>query len=176
MEWTGEGKTLRLTQGNIALLDVDAVVNAANRNLVLGGGVAGAIRRSGGPAIQAECDKLAPIETGQAVITGGGNLQARFVIHAVGPVAGEGDEDRKLADATMNSLRIAADKKLASLAFPAISTGIFGFPLERCAEIMLGRTMDFLKKRAFPGLVVFCLYDENALNVFTQVLKKLAAG
>lgn len=176
MEWTGEGKTLRLSQGNIALLDVDAVVNAANRNLVLGSGVAGAIRRWGGPSIQAECDKLAPIETGQAVITGGGNLRARFVIHAVGPVAGEGDEDRKLAEATANSLRIAAEKRLASLAFPAVSTGAFGFPMERCAEIMLGRTIEFLKTRAFPRLVVYCLYDENALSVFARVLKKLAAG
>lgn len=176
MEWTADGKTLRLTQGNIALLDVDAVVNAANRNLVLGSGVAGAIRRWGGPSIQAECDRLAPIETGQAVVTEGGNLPARFVIHAVGPVAGEGDEDRKLAEATTNSLRIAADKKLASLAFPAISTGVFGFPLERCAQIMLGRTVEFLKTRAFPRLVIFCLYDENALNVFARVLKKLTAA
>jgi O-acetyl-ADP-ribose deacetylase len=176
MEWTWEGKTLRLIQGNIALLDVDAVVNAANRDLVLGSGVAGAIRRFGGPAIQAECDKLAPIETGQAVITGGGTLKARFVIHAVGPVSGEGDEDRKLADATTNSLRIAAEKRLASLAFPAISTGVFGFPLERCAEIMLGRTIEFLKARPFPRLVVFCLYDEQALNVFSRVLKKLTAA
>ena len=176
MEWTWEERTLRLTQGNIALLDVDAVVNAANRNLVLGSGVAGAIRFFGGPAIQAECDMLAPIETGQAVITGGGNLRARYVIHAVGPVSGEGDEDRKLADATTNSLRVALDKQLASLAFPAVSTGVFGFPLERCAEIMLGRSLDFLKTQAFPRLVVFCLYDENALNVFAKVLKRLAAG
>ncbi|MDH4197918.1 MAG: macro domain-containing protein, partial [Candidatus Aminicenantes bacterium] len=101
---------------------------------------------------------------------------ARFVIHAVGPVSGEGDEDRKLASATTNSLRIAADQKLNSLAFPAISTGVYGFPLERCAEIMLGRAMEFLKKQAFPRLVVFCLYDENALNVFAKVLKKLASG
>jgi len=173
MDWTWQERTLRLTQGNIALLDVDAVVNAANRQLVLGSGVAGAIRRFGGPAIQEECDKLAPIETGQAVITGGGNLPARYVIHAVGPISGEGDEDRKLADATTNSLRIAADKKLNSLAFPAISTGVYGFPMQRCAEIMLGRAMEHLKKRAFPRLVIFCLYDENALNVFAKVLEKL---
>ncbi len=176
MEWSWKGKTLRLMQGNIALLDVDAVVNAANRNLVLGSGVAGAIRRSGGPAIQAECDKLAPIETGQAVITSGGNLRARYVIHAVGPVAGEGDEERKLDEATTSSLRIALDKRLESLAFPAISTGVFGFPLDRCAEIMLGRTMDVLKKQAFPRLVVFCLYDENAMDVFAQTLKRLAGA
>jgi O-acetyl-ADP-ribose deacetylase (regulator of RNase III) len=176
MEWTWEGRTLRLIQGNIALLDVDAVVNAANRNLVLGSGVAGAIRRFGGPTIQAECDRLAPIETGQAVITGGGTLKARFVIHAVGPVAGEGDEDRLLSEATTNSLRIAAEKKLASLAFPAVSTGVFGFPLERCAEIMLGRTISFLEAQPSPRLVVFCLYDENALNVFARVLRKLTAA
>ena len=161
---------IELIKGNIALLDVEAVVNAANKSLVLGGGVAGAIRRFGGDSIQRECDRLAPIEVGQAVLTGGGHLKARFVIHAVGPVFGEGDEEEKLARATRHSLDLAGDHKISSLAFPAISTGIFGFPLKPCSEIMLRTTIAFLKEHEFPRRVVFCLYDDPALKVFEEAL------
>jgi O-acetyl-ADP-ribose deacetylase (regulator of RNase III) len=119
---------IRIVEGDITLLDAEAIVNAANKQLRLGGGVAGAIRARGGPSIQEECDRLAPIDVGQAVITGGGNLKARYVIHAVGPVNGEGDEEAKLARATTNSLLIARDRRIRSLAFPAISTGIYGSP------------------------------------------------
>jgi O-acetyl-ADP-ribose deacetylase (regulator of RNase III) len=161
---------LRIVEGDITLLDVEAVVNAANKHLQLGGGVAGAIRRRGGPDIQAECDRLAPIEVGEAVITGGGNLKAKYVIHAVGPVNGEGDEEAKLTRATINSLRIAADRKILSLAFPAISTGIYGFPLQKCSRVMLCASLEFLSKNSFPREVVFCLYGAEAYEVFRKTL------
>ncbi len=172
-EWKIKEKKLRLVEGNIALLAVDAVVNAANKNLKLGGGVAGAIRSFGGPSIQEECDRLAPIEVGQAVLTGGGKLQAKYVIHAVGPIYGEGDEDRKLASATRSSLEIARDRRLDSIAFPAISTGIFGFPLPRCSEIMLSVALDFLKNHDYPKTVVFCLYGQEAYKTFEATAEKL---
>jgi len=164
---------LRIVEGDITLLDVEAVVNAANKNLQLGGGVAGAIRRRGGPAIEAECDRLAPIEVGEAAITGGGNLKARYVIHAVGPVNGEGDEEAKLARATLSSLRIAAERKIKSLAFPAISTGIYGFPLQDCGRVMLRVSLDFLKKNSYPREIVFCLYGLEAYEVFRKTLASI---
>jgi len=167
---TAAGERLRIVEGDITLLDVEAIVNAANKHLQLGGGVAGAIRRRGGPAIQAECDPLAPIEVGEAVITGGGNLKAKYVIHAVGPVNGEGDEEAKLARATINSLRIAADRKILSLAFPAISTGIYGFPLQECSRIMIRASLDFLRKNSFPREIIFCLYGAEAYEVFRKTL------
>jgi O-acetyl-ADP-ribose deacetylase (regulator of RNase III) len=164
---------LRIVEGDITLLAVEAVVNAANKQLRLGGGVAGAIRARGGPSIQEECDRLAPIEVGEAVITGGGNLKARYVIHAVGPVNGEGDEEAKLTRATLNSLRIAADRKIRSLAFPAISTGIYGFPLPECSRIMLQVGLDFLEKNSFPREIVFCLYGTEAYDTFRKTLASL---
>jgi len=164
---------LWIVEGDITLLDVEAVVNAANKHLQLGGGVAGAIRRRSGPAIQAECDRLAPIEVGEAVITGGGNLKARYVIHAVGPVNGEGDEEAKLVRATLSSLRIAAGRKIRSLAFPAISTGIYGFPLQECSRIMLRASLDFLKKNSYPREIVFCLYGAEAFEVFRKTLASI---
>ncbi len=164
---------MKIVEGNIALLAVEAVVNAANKQLKLGGGVAGAIRIHGGPSIQEECDRLAPIEVGQAVITGGGNLKAKSVIHAVGPVSGEGDEEAKLARATASCLQIAKDKKIRSLALPAISTGIYGFPLQKCSRIMLRVTWDFLRENKYPEEVVFCLYGEDAFSVFKKTLDTL---
>ncbi len=165
---------IKIVEGNIALLDVEAVVNAANRQLKLGGGVAGAIRVHGGPSIQEECDRLAPIEVGQAVITRGGNLRASYVIHAVGPVNGEGDEEAKLARATASCLRLAKDRKIRSLAMPAISTGVYGFPLRECSQIMLRITQDFLGENEYPEEVVFCLYGEEAYSVFKKTLDGLA--
>ncbi len=173
-EWTFEGRTIRITEGNIALLDVEAVVNAANKYLKLGGGVAGAIKAYGGPSIQQECDALAPIEVGDAVLTKGGNLKARYVIHAVGPRMGEGDEESKLARATLRSLEIAKEQRIRSLAFPAISTGIFGFPLERCSEIMLRTAIDFLKRNDYPQEIVFCLYGQEAYSLFLRTLAALS--
>jgi O-acetyl-ADP-ribose deacetylase (regulator of RNase III) len=161
---------VRIVEGDITLLDADAVVNAANKHLKLGGGVAGAIRARGGPSIQEECDRLGPIGVGEAVITGAGKLKAKFVIHAAGPVNGEGDEEDKLARATLSSLRIAADRKFQSLAFPAISTGIYGFPLPECSRIMLRVALDFLGKNKFPREVIFCLYGNEAYDIFRKTL------
>lgn len=175
-EWKLGSKTIRLVEGNIALLEVEAIVNAANKNLKLGGGVAGAIRSFGGLSIQEECDRLAPIEVGQAVITGAGKLKAKYVIHAVGPVYGEGDEERKLASATRRSLEIARDRQIKSIAFPAISTGIFGFPLDRCSEIMLREAIEFCRANDYPYLIIFCLYGQEAYKIFEATAKKLLGG
>ena len=174
--WTTKGKKIRLVEGNLALLDVEAVVNAANKNLVLGGGVAGAIRKLGGPSIQEECSKIGPIAVGEAAITGGGDLKAKHVIHAVGPVYGEGNEDEKLASATLSSLRIAKEKKIKNIAFPAISTGIFMFPLKRCSEIMIKIAIEFIKDKENknPNEIIFCLYGSEAYRVFQDTLGKLS--
>jgi O-acetyl-ADP-ribose deacetylase (regulator of RNase III) len=172
-EWTFEDMKIRLVKGNIVDLEVDAIVNAANKSLILGGGVAGAIRSSGGPTIQKECNSIGPIESGEAVLTGGGDLKARFVIHAAGPVYGEGDEDQKLTRATLNSLKIALKEKMSKIAFPAISTGIFHFPLKRCSRIMLKTAMDFVQNNPFPKEIVFCLYEDQAFSVFSQTLSDL---
>ena len=123
--------------------------------------------------IQEECHKLGPIEVGQAVLTGAGNLKAKFVIHAAGPVYGEGEEDKKLLRATLNSLQIAQKTKIKSIAFPAISTGIFHFPIRRCSEIMLKTTIDFLDKNDCPEEVVFCLYGEKHYSIFANAFEKL---
>jgi len=168
-------RRIRIVQGDITLLDVEAVVNAANKHLQLGGGVAGAIRARGGPSIQEECDRLAPIDVGEAVITSGGNLKAKYVIHAVGPVNGEGDEEAKLARATLSSLGLAASRKIRSLAFPAISTGIYGFPLQDCSQIMLQVSLDFLKKNRYPREIVFCLFGKEAEDIFRQMLASLGS-
>ena len=165
-------KTLELTEGDITELHTDAIVNAANASLILGAGVAGAIRSKGGPSIQQECNEIGGCPVGGAVITGGGNLKARHVIHAVGPRKGEGDEEEKLRNATLNSLRVADGNGLTSIGFPAISTGVFGFPIERCAEIMLSATIDYLQGETGLVRVVFCLYGEEAFGVFEGGLEK----
>ncbi len=163
---------IELIQGDITEQDTDAIVNAANTHLILGGGVAGAIRRKGGPAIQAECDRKSPIAVGQAAITSGGNLKARFVIHAAGPQMGESDEDRKLKEATLNSLKRADEYRLKSMAFCAISAGIFGFPMDRCATIMLGSTIEYLRGSTDIERVVFCLYDTSAYHTFASEMQR----
>ena len=162
---------IMLVNGDITEQTTDAIVNPANAELILGGGVAGAIRRKGGPQIQEECDRIGGTPVGTAVITTGGNLKAKHVIHAVGPMMGEGDEDRKLRDATLNALKVADQNKLKSIAFPAISTGIFGYPLERCARIMLATTIDYLRGHTGLQQTVFCLWGEEAYRVFAQVLE-----
>lgn len=174
-EWITHGRKLKLMEGNIVLLDVDAIVNAANKNLVLGGGVAGAIRNAGGPSIQEECNTKGPIDVGEAAMTNAGNLKARYVIHAVGPVQGEGQEEEKLRNATLNSLKIASENMLKDVAFPAISTGIFGFPMQKCSEIMIKTAMEFLETHDSPQEVIFCLYGQDAYSVFEQTLDKFTA-
>ena len=177
MKWTIDGKQLVLVQGDITEMDTDAIVNAANKDLILGAGVAGAIRTKGGPAIQEECDNIGGAPVGGAAITTGGDLKARYVIHAVGPRMGEGDEDRKLADATLNSLKLANEKGLASITFPAISTGIFGFPKDRCARIMLSSVAETLKKEDTSlKKVVFCLWGEETMQVFQNEAEEMFQG
>jgi len=174
MKWTINGKQLVLVQGDITEMDTDAIVNAANKNLILGAGVAGAIRTKGGATIQEECNRIGGAPVGGAAITTGGDLKARYVIHAVGPRMGEGDEDRKLADATRNSLKLANEKGLASIIFPAISTGIFGFPKDRCARIMLTTVAETLKKEDTSlEEVVFCLWGEETLEVFQNQAEEM---
>lgn len=164
---------IELTEGDITEMDTDAIVNAANAALQLGGGVAGAIRRKGGPAIQAECDRIGGASVGGAVMTTGGNLKARHVIHAVGPRMGEGNEDQKMRNATLNSLKVAEENKLKNLSFPAISAGIFGFPIDRCANIMLSTTIEYLKGETGIEKVVFCLFGEESYQVFVNELASL---
>lgn len=165
-------RMLELVEGDITEMDTDAIVNAANDQLVLGGGVAGAIRRKGGPEIQAQCDRIGGTFVGGAVITTGGKLKARHVVHAVGPRMGEGDEDRKLRDATVNSLKLADEHGLRSLAFPAISTGIFGFPLGRCAQIMLSAAIEHLQGNTRLERVVFCLFGRDSYGSFARELER----
>jgi O-acetyl-ADP-ribose deacetylase (regulator of RNase III) len=163
---------LGLVEGDITEMQTDAIVNAANAQLILGGGVAGAIRRKGGPAIQQECNKIGGTFVGGAVITTAGSLKAKYVIHAVGPRMGEGNEDQKLESATLNSLKLADENNLKSISFPAISTGIFGFPIQRCAEIMLGTTIEYLKGQTSLEKVVFCLFGQDSYRVFEDQLKE----
>ncbi|UCG11043.1 MAG: macro domain-containing protein [Deltaproteobacteria bacterium] len=174
MNVTINGKQLVLLQGDITEMDTDAIVNAANTNLILGAGVAGAIRTKGGPTIQEECNRIGGAPVGGAAITTGGKLKAKYVIHAVGPRMGEGDEDRKLADATRSSLNLANDSGLVSIAFPAVSTGIFGFPKDRCARIMLAAVAETLKsKPTSVSKVVFCLWGEETLQIFQAAAEEL---
>jgi O-acetyl-ADP-ribose deacetylase (regulator of RNase III) len=170
------GTLLELIEGDLTELPADAVVNPANSRLELGGGVAGAIRSRGGPAIQAECAELAPVAVGDAVITGAGTLPARRVIHAVGPRWGEGDEEEKLASATRRALELAEEEGLRWLALPAISTGIFGFPLARAAEIMLGTAIAFLVPESHLERVTFCLWGEEAFGAFADELARHELG
>jgi O-acetyl-ADP-ribose deacetylase len=165
--------TLELIRGDITDQATDAIVNAANAALQMGGGVAGAIRRRGGPAIQEECNRIGGTYVGGAVITTGGNLAAKYVIHAVGPVHGDDHEDEKLKDATLNSLKLADKNNLKSMTFPAISTGIFGFPKDHCATIMLSITIAYLEGPTGLQKVVYCLYDKKTLELFESTLQSL---
>ncbi len=171
-----EGRVLELVDGDITEMETDAIVNAANAQLVLGGGVAGAIRRKGGPTIQEECNRIGGTFVGGAVITGAGDLKARYVIHAVGPRTGEGNEDEKLRNATFNSLKLADEQGLKSISLPAISSGIFGFPIQRCAEIMLKTSIDYLRGQTELDRIVFCLFGPADYEVFARRLRQEIAG
>ncbi len=162
---------IRLIQGDITELETDAIVNAANSQLILGGGVAGAIRKKGGPTIQEECNKIGGTFVGGAIITSGGNLKAKHVIHAVGPRMGEGDEDIKLRNATLNSLKVMDEYNLKTIAFPAISTGIFGYPIERCSKVMITAVKEYLNANTQINEVIFCLYTTSDFEVFDKELK-----
>lgn len=165
------GQRIVVVMGDITDMEVDAIVNAANTDLVLGSGVAGAIRRKGGPSIQSECDKLGPIPLGEAAVTGGGALHARYVIHAAGMRPGGIVGRESLIAATRNSLLRADELSLGTVAFPAIGTGVGGFPLEECARIMTENVTDYLKKEDTSiERVYFVLFDEPAFRVFEKTL------
>ncbi len=166
------GTSLELVDGDITDLVVDAIVNPANSQLKLGSGVAGAIRRKGGPSIQQECDRIGGTAVGTAVITGAGKLPASHVIHAVGPRDGEGDEDRKLASAVRSALALADRHGLKSIALPAISTGVFGFPMDRCARITLTEIHRYLQGGTKIERVIVCLHGEEAFSTFRRELRR----
>ena len=163
---------LDLIEADITELDVEAIVNPANEDLKLGSGVAGAIRDKGGPSIQKECDRIGGTAVGTAVITGAGTLNAKHVIHAVGPRMGEGDEDRKLSSAVRSALALADRHGLRSIAIPAISTGVFGFPLDRCARITLTEVHRYLQGGTKVHRVVVCLFDDEAFITFRRELRR----
>lgn len=171
-------RTLRLVQGDITERDVDAIVNAANSHLQHGGGVAGAIVRKGGNIIQEESDRIGYTPVGTSVITGAGRLPSKFVIHTVGPRMGEGEEDIKLRNAVRSTLVLAGEKNLKSISLPAISSGIFGFPKDRCARILVGESVSFLKghEGCSLDLVEFCVYDDITLGHFKKEFDRLAKG
>ncbi|HLA39465.1 MAG TPA: macro domain-containing protein, partial [Candidatus Glassbacteria bacterium] len=175
VEYTSGKTRIRLVKGDIARSGADAIVNAANSALQMGGGVAGAIRRAGGESIQQECDRIGGTPVGTAVITGGGRLSARHVIHAVGPRMGEGREEEKLAGATRSSLEVADRHGLASIALPAISSGIFGVPLGLVARTMVATAVEYLSTgRHSLREVMFYLFDDAALAVFEEVFEEIA--
>lgn len=168
-------KRITLVKDDITERDVDAIVNAANSQLKHGGGVAGAIVRKGGEIIQQESDKIGYVPVGQAAITTGGKLKAKWVIHAVGPRMGEGDEDSKLKSAIESVLKLASEKGFKTISVPAISAGIFGFPKDRCAKILVGETANFLKSHPESSLEVieFCIFDDEAYKFFKEEIDRL---
>ena len=162
---------IELILGDITEVAADAIVNAANDQLQLGGGVAGAIRRKGGPAIQQECDRIGPIPLGEAAITGAGDLKARYVIHAASMSLGQATTAENLVASTRNSLLRADEHELKSIAFPAVGTGIAGFPLDECAKLMIGVVREHLASADFSlEKVMFVLYDQAAHDVFAAEL------
>lgn len=166
-----------IQQGDLTEMDTDAVVNAANNDLQLGGGVAGAIRRKGGDAIQRECNEIGSIPIGSAAVTTGGNLKARYVIHAASMQLGGETTAKALRSSTGMSLRLAADKQLKTITFPAVGTGIAGFPLRECAEIMIDEVARHLAGSTSVEKVYFVLFDREALATFQRVAKeRLHAG
>jgi O-acetyl-ADP-ribose deacetylase (regulator of RNase III) len=164
--------TLELVEGDITELSVDAIVNPANEKLQLGTGVAGTISRKGGPEIQKECNRIGGTPVGSAVITGAGKMPIKHVIHAVGPRMGEGDEDRKLASAVRSSLAVADRNSLKSIAIPAISTGVYGYPMDRCARILLTEVHRYLQGGTKLQQVVVCLLGDEAYTIFTRELRR----
>jgi O-acetyl-ADP-ribose deacetylase (regulator of RNase III) len=171
-------KKVEHLMGDITLIEVDAIVNAANNSLMGGGGVDGAIHRAGGPQILEQCmainKRQGGCPTGEAVITTGGNLKAKFVIHTVGPVWSGNNENEELllASAYRNSLSLAAANLVKSIAFPNISTGVYRFPKKRAAEIAIQEVNSFLSKDDVLQHVIFCCFDEENFNIYDQLLKE----
>jgi O-acetyl-ADP-ribose deacetylase len=168
VSWRVDGLTIDVLQGDLTDQAVDAIVNAANNDLELGGGVAGAIARAGGPAVQAECRNIGPIEVGDAAITTGGNLKARHVIHAASMRLGGRTSADNLRRSTRRSLEIAKDRGLRSIAFPAIGTGIARFPLDECARIMVQEVVAHARATTSLEEVRFVLFDGEAAAAFRR--------
>jgi O-acetyl-ADP-ribose deacetylase (regulator of RNase III) len=159
-------------RGDITTLKVDAIVNAANIGLLGGGGVDGDIHRAAGPGLLEDCKKLNGCKTGEAKITNGYDLPAKFVIHTVGPIweGGYSGEDRLLSSCYLNSLRLAVENQIKSLAFPAISTGVFGFPPERAAKIALKSVRNFLLVDEYIEKIIFVCFDEHTFSIYEQAM------
>ncbi len=160
----------KIVQGDITAESVDAIVNAANTDLILGSGVAGAIRVKGGPVIQDECNRHGPIELGGAALTTGGYLQAKYVIHAAAMHLGGKPTAESIRNATLNSLKIARREQMTVISFPALGTGVGGFSMSEAAEIMLSTTVEFLRENDYPEMVRFVLFDSHARDVFEEML------
>lgn len=166
--------TLELVKGDITQQDTEAVVNAANKRLAPGGGVAGAIHRAAGPGLWEECKRLGGCETGEAKLTSGHRLKAKHVIHTVGPVYSGGPQDPKdLRTCYLNSLRVAEDNGITSISFPSISTGAFGYPIEEAAEVSLSTVIDYLRKETNLKLVRFVLYSGPDYQVYRRIFESL---
>jgi len=163
-----------IQQGDLTEMEVDAIVNAANNDLILGAGVAGAIARKGGVSIQRECDDIGSIPVGYAAITGGGKLKARHVIHAASmSLGGMRTTAKTLRTSTAHSLRLAAERNLKSIAFPAIGTGVSGFPMDECAQIMLAEALQHLKGESTLEAIHFVLFDTRSRDIFQSALETL---
>ena len=174
MEIKLNSTTLSLVKGDITHEETDAIVNAANSRLAGGGGVDGAIHSAGGPKIMEECRKIGGCPTGNAVITTGGNLKAKHVIHAVGPIYRDGKqgEDKLLAGAYTKSIELAVKNSVKSIAFPSISTGAYGYPINEAAEIALKTIMDFIRANKGLSLVRFVLFSDRDLEVYKKTLER----
>ena len=168
VSWRATQVTVEILQGDLTTQDVDAIVNAANNDLVLGGGVAGAIARAGGPAIQAECTAIGPVEVGDAGITRGGKLKARFVIHAASMQLGGRTSADSLRRSTRRSLEIASERGLRSIAFPAVGTGIARFPIDACARIMIEELVTHARAGTSLREVRFVLIGDEAELAFRR--------
>ncbi len=178
-EITYRGVKILIVKGDITEEDVDVIVNAANSYLKHGGGVAGAIVRRGGYEIQKESDSIGYVPVGEVALTGAGKLKAKYIIHAVGPRWGEGDEEKKLKSAVKNSLLKANELKAKSISIPAISTGIFGFPKESGAEVILSTIKEFIDENIenLHLITIRCInIDEETTNIFKNKIKKVFGG
>jgi O-acetyl-ADP-ribose deacetylase len=169
-------RTIRLLKGDITEMEVDAFVYYARSDLNLGSGLGGAIAARGGPKIQEELKKIGEAGSGEAVTSAGGNLKAKFIIHAVGPRFQEADTEGKLKAAMLSAFRQAEEKKVQSLAFPAMGAGFYGIPLETCAQITLAVTREYLIKTTCLKEVTFCLVDSRELSAFQKELRKIKGG
>jgi O-acetyl-ADP-ribose deacetylase (regulator of RNase III) len=177
MQFKYRGRTTEVLQGDITRMAADAIVNAANEGLRGGGGVDGAIHRAGGPSIMEECRRIGRCATGSAVITTAGRLPARHVIHTVGPVwqGGKHTESALLRSCYISSLQLAEDNSLKSVAFPSISTGVYGYPIDRASLVAIGAVLDYLSKATSIERVIFVLFSESDFRLYLSRMEELLA-